>query len=51
MTQQSAVASSQSGEEGLLVPLQLVNGINTTADVQPALALGAVSVVSGSDTV
>ena len=45
MAEQSAAASSQWEEEDLLVPLMLVNGINTAADIQPALSLGAVWVV------
>ena len=44
VAQRSAVASSQSEEGGLLVPLQLVDGVNTTADIQPALPLGAASI-------
>ena len=41
-----AVASSHSEEDGLLVPLQLVDGVNTVADIQLALPLGAVSIVN-----
>ena len=46
MIWQSAVASSFSEEGGLLLSLQLVVGVYTTADIQPALPLGAVSVVN-----
>ena len=50
MTQQPAVASSQSEEDGLLVPLQLVGGISATADIELAflLGVGAVSFVKDS---
>ena len=40
------MASSQSEEDGLLVPLQLVVGSSTTADIQPALPLGGVLIVN-----
>ena len=46
MAQQSAVASSQSEEDGLLVLLQLVDGVSSTADIQSALSPGVVSVVN-----
>ena len=46
LAQQSAGAKSQSEEDGLLEPLQLVDGVITTADIQPALPLGAVSIVN-----
>ena len=47
MSQEFAVVSSQwedgmGGGQGLLVPLQLVDGVRTTADILPALPLGAV---------
>ena len=42
VTQQSAVASCQWEEGSVLVPLQLVDVVKTTADIQPAFPLGAV---------
>ena len=39
------MASSQLEEGGLLELLQLVDWVNTTADAQPALSPGALSVV------
>ena len=44
--QQSAVASSQSEEGGLLMLLQLVDGLTTAADIRPVLPRGAVSVLN-----
>ena len=48
LNQSGWAVSSQWEEDGLLVPLQLVDGINTTADIQPALPLRAVWVVNDS---
>ena len=48
MAKQSPAASSQSEEEGLLVPLKLVEGINNTADIQSSRPLGVVPIVNDS---
>ena len=50
MAQQSAVASPKLEESGRLVPLQLVDGVNTTADTHLTLpvALGAEVAVAES---
>ena len=43
--QRSVMASSQLEEDGPLVSLQPVDGVNTPADMQPAAALGTVIII------
>ena len=51
VAQQSTAASCRSEEDGLLVPLQLIDVVDATDDSQPALPLGTVSIVNGVKSV
>lgn len=47
VAQLSAVASSQSEENDLLVPVHLVDGVNITTDIQPTCPVAVVLFVAG----